>query len=160
MDVRRRIVIDALALTIAVLAFPHSAWAGPGRVQVHVSLKHACTILDIQDLHFGELDPSNLAPVRASAMITYWCTNGSPYSIDLNEGENYDGVRGARRMKHGGGRLDMLHYQIAEPTRFSGIGQGASLPETHKVRALILQADIEKMSASTYLDNITVTIEP
>jgi len=150
--------IGVLWMLVFVAGIPHSAWAG--KVPVRASLVRRCAVVNVEEMHFGEIDPSVLRTVYASANVTYWCSIGSPYVLDVDEGSNYDPARGARQMQHGSDHSDTLHYHLVEPVHIEGVGKGAIQPEIHEVRAFLLPSDIQKIRASDYFDHLTATFEP
>lgn len=151
-------VVLACAGAALLAAVAATASAASGKITVKASIAGSCTIAGLGDLNFGELDQSSSNAATATGTVLYWCTKDTPYTVALNNGENYDTGSDKRQMKQSGGAA-LLPYQL-DIDKKSGIGNGPASNERLLLTGEILGADIRKGVAANYLDNVIVTFEP
>jgi spore coat protein U-like protein len=88
--------LSAIACGIVATICPIEAQAGTatGNLTVQMTITGSCTI-GAATLNFGSDAGAALltAGVNASTTVSVTCTNGSPYSIGMDNGQNYLGTR-------------------------------------------------------------------
>lgn len=151
-----------LALCIFLLLLQLAARDGradTGDILVRVIVEGGCTIVDSGELDFGVLNPASGNPATATGTVSYWCAKGTPYSIQLGNGENYDAGKGLRQMVQEGGS-GTLPYALQEPPGNPYIGNGPTPPDTFQMVATVRAEDVRNAAAAAYRDNLVITIEP
>ncbi|MCC8979283.1 spore coat U domain-containing protein [Bradyrhizobium acaciae] len=103
--------IGALALFVAVAPGHHtSAQAGTStaNLTVQITITASCTI-NAATLNFGSVAGTTLATTlqSGSTTVSVTCTNGSPYSIAMDNGANVSGSQ--RRMANAG---NFINYDL------------------------------------------------
>lgn len=146
---------SAGAMAFATVAA--TALAASDKAVMKASIAANCTIVAVGELNFGALDQSSNES-SATSSVFYWCTKGTPYTITLDNGENYDAGSAKRQMKQLGG-TGLLPYQLSIDKE-SGIGNGLPVNERMVLSGTIFGHDIRSSIAADYVDNVTVTIEP
>jgi spore coat protein U-like protein len=157
-----------LGLYTAVMA---QAATATGSLTVQMTITASCTI-SAATLNFGTLSGTSVIAVatNASVNVSVTCTNGSPYSIAMNNGANASGSQ--RRMTNGTGFINYNLFTDAGRTSpwttatssttctstnscYLGTGNGAaqSVPVFGQVPAVG-----SAPTAGTYTDTVTMTI--
>jgi spore coat protein U-like protein len=110
-------------------------------------------------LAFGSIDPSSLAPVTATASMTFRCTGSSAvatYFVASDDGLYETGV-GAPRMRHATSPANYLPYTLNLP-------QTASVPRntvtTLTITGTVAVADFQNALAGAYADTVVMTMTP
>lgn len=161
-------VAALLSLCSVVMA---QAATATGTLTVQMTITASCTI-SAATLNFGTLPGTSViaGATNASVNISVTCTNGSPYSIAMNNGANASGSQ--RRMTNGTSFINYNLYTDAGRTNpwttatssttctstnscYLGTGNGAaqSIPVYGQVPAVG-----SAPTASTYTDTVTMTI--
>ncbi len=163
----------AIAIGLVCLAAATRAWAATAtaNLTVQITITASCTI-SATTLNFGTLAGTavSASPTSASTNVSVTCTNGSPYSIGMDNGANASGSQ--RRMKSGTNFLNYNLYTNAGLTNawttatstttctttnscFLGTGNGAaqSVPIYGQMPAVG-----SAPPAGTYSDTVTMTI--
>lgn len=142
-----------------------------GTLTVQMTISTSCTI-SAATLNFGSLPGTAViaGATNASVNVSVTCTNGSPYSIAMNNGANASGSQ--RRMTNGASFINYNLYTDAGRTSpwttatssttctstnscYLGTGNGSaqSVPVYGQVPAVG-----SAPTASTYTDTVTMTI--
>ena len=161
-------VAALLGVCTAVTA---QAATATGTLTVQMTISSSCTI-SAATLNFGSLPGTAViaGATNASVNVSVTCTNGSPYSIAMNNGANASGSQ--RRMTNGASFINYNLYTDAGRTNawttatssttctstnscFLGTGNGAaqSVPVYGQMPAVG-----SAPTASTYTDTVTMTI--
>lgn len=101
--------VAALLLALADGGTVAQAGTATANLTVQITITAACTI-NAATLDFGSNPGTNLlsANVDTSTTVSVTCTNGSPYSIGMDNGANVSGAQ--RRMKNG--VSNFLNYNL------------------------------------------------
>lgn len=159
------------ALLSACSAVTAQAATATGSLTVQMTISVSCTI-SAATLNFGNLPGTSViaGATNASVNVSVTCTNGSPYSIAMNNGANASGSQ--RRMTNGTTFISYNLYTDAARTSawttatssttctstnscYLGTGNGSaqSIPVYGQVPAVG-----SAPTASTYTDTVTMTI--
>jgi len=109
-------------------------------------------------LGFGALDPNSSSDASASAMVTFWCTKGSGYSITDDDGLYETGVN-LNRMRHAVDNAEFIPYTLTYNPA-SGTGTGKTVPITLNISGTIANANYVNALAGDYGDTVVLTINP
>lgn len=160
--VMKRLLLSTLLIaSFAGSPSPTTAAQATTELQVRVTVASTCdvSVLGASALDFGTVQ-STAANVAATAQLQVRCTNGTPYSVALDLGDNASG--GMRRMVNGSNYLPYGLYRSADtsqpwtdqPTeRHSGSGSGAT--QTISVYGVLPGANAP---AGAYVDTVTATL--
>jgi spore coat protein U-like protein len=108
-------------------------------------------------LAFGSLDPGTGGDVNASASTTFWCTNGTSYSISDDDGLHESGT--TQRMEHTGTPGNFIAYGFSYNPA-TGTGSGRTTPITLNISGTVVFADYQNALAGDYSDTVVLTITP
>lgn len=145
-----------LLVALAAMAFAGVAGAETIGVGVSANVLGKCKFDTSADAVFGDLDPMAPAAQTATGSVTFWCTNGTSYTLTSNNGANASGVQ--KRLK-GPGATDFINYTLALASG-SGTGSGKSTAITVNANASLAGAAYQDAVAGSYSDTVTVTIAP
>lgn len=151
-------IVAGAAAIAALLCVPDlSAQTGDTRtVQVTATVKGSCRFDSTPNINFGELDPS-LATDRTQAVdVTFKCTKGVTYTLTVGNGLNFSG--GKNRMKAASGP-DFIPYDVT-PKSLGGTGKGFGATDTINIRGTVSGPDYQNVSAGSYADTVTLSIQP
>ncbi|QIL73670.1 spore coat protein U domain-containing protein [Diaphorobacter sp. HDW4B] len=147
------------------LGFVMSAHAGSETTtfNVKITITDNCTItgLAASDVDFGSVVRSNTAP-DAQGNLVVICSSGTPYTVGLNNGANYNGT--LRTMILGTNQIPYALYKDAGRTDawgsagtalFSGTGtgNGVNLPVYGRI-----STGATNVPAGSYIDTVTATL--
>ena len=168
---RWAIAVEVVALLSLCTVVTAQAATATGTLTVQMTISASCTI-SAATLNFGSLPGTSViaGATNASVNVSVTCTNGSPYSVAMNNGANASGSQ--RRMTNGTSFINYNLYTDAGRTSlwttatssttctstnscFLGTGNGAaqSIPVFGQVPAVG-----SAPTASTYTDTVTMTI--
>jgi spore coat protein U-like protein len=105
------------------------------------------------------LDPtSGSAATGVVSQPTFWCTNGTSYTLSDNDGLNASA--GAQRMvgTSAANLGQFIPYSFSYST--TGAGTGKSTPITMDIAATVANASFINATAGAYSDTVTITINP
>lgn len=167
-------IIWVVAASLVCLSTSPMAQAGTAtaNLTVQITITAACTI-NAATLNFGASVPGTTlvaSNVDASTTVSVTCTNGSPYSIGMDNGANVSGSQ--RRMKSGSNFLNYNLYVDAGLTNawttaassstcttsnscFLGTGNGSS--QSVSIYGRVPSIGIAPPTGS-YTDTVTMTI--
>jgi spore coat protein U-like protein len=146
----------ALACWLVVLASP--VYAGDAAtVRVTANVLGVCKVVGVDDIRFGDLDPSQPINSQAQGAVRFMCTRGVDYRLSIDQGQYYDAGAALRRMRGAGNHY--LPYALAGDG-FSGTGTGFRAPIELPLSATIRGEDYRDLPASGYEDVIRVVLEP
>jgi len=173
-----------MALSIAALGLAYSGTAeaftqtATGSMNLSATLVAACTVTTAP-LAFGTYD--NVSNLAASSNITVNCSNGVPYRIDIDAGQNIFVPGSFRRLKTGTAPADYpntLAYRLSRTsvlgnndwgdngatycttctTLVTGkSGTGIGVDEIHTVYGVLLKSSLVSTLGS-FTDTVTVTV--
>ena len=167
-----RVLVVALVAQFA-MDFQATAWAGTStaNLTVQVTVTASCTI-NASTLNFGTVAGTVLATTlqSGSTTVAVTCTNSSPYSIAMDNGQNVSGAQ--RRMANGGNFINYNLYTDSAHTYpwttatssttctttndcFLGTGNGSS--QTVNIYGTV-PATSTAPTPGTYSDTVTMTI--
>ena len=138
-----------------------SAAADTANLNVSANILGTCVIQSIQSVNFGDLTQGTTAPDKtATGSVTYWCTKGASYTVNLGLGNNPQGT--VRRMQGQAttNQAEFLPYNLVSNSPASGTGQGPAAPEAHNVSATVLGTDYNALSVGGFVDTVVITITP
>ena len=129
-----------------------------------VSVSNACSIVSVSDATWSAIDGNFQSNANSSSGgVTVLCTDNTPYSIGLNNGQNFST---SRRMTDGSG--DYISYNVYQDSGYSvawgDIGSGSELTGTGNGanQASTVYAQIPSgqspVPAGSYSDVIVVTL--
>lgn len=151
-------VVSLVAVLFACCLAIAPAHAGDAAtVRVTANVLGVCKVLSIEDIGFGDIDPSRSVDAEARGSVRFMCTRGVDYNIVIDQGRHYDAALGQRRMRAEDGSL--LPYAL-EATDFSGVGTGFRAPIELPLAASIRGEDYRDLPAASYEDVIRVILEP
>lgn len=156
-----------LGSIILIVFLAHTCWAGSTTANMTVSANvvQDCTIT-ANGLSFP--DYSGAADVTAESTLELNCSPTLPYTIDLDQGDNYGTSTAGNRGLNAGVYGVNLKYQLYKDaahqtiwgTFFSGgesfSATGSGTAQTHTVYGLVLAGQYP--DAGAYTDSITVTV--
>lgn len=145
------------ALLLVATGFSSAAMAG-GNATVNVSATVTGTCLfNSNGAVAFTLDPGSASDATGSVtQPTFWCTNGTTYTISDDLGVNEATPGSApRRMTNG---TDFIPYSFSYTA--SGAGAGKNNPITMDIVASVANADFVNAPAGSYTDTVTLTITP
>jgi spore coat protein U-like protein len=155
------IALSAIALALA----PASANAATDTdtMTVTATVIASCNVA-AEDLALGNYDPVAPTPLAAATTIDVVCTNGTTYSIALDEGLGSGASIATRKMTSGANTLNYSLYQDASHTDLWGETAGVNTLDdtgtgaiqTFDVYGLVPAA--QTASAGAYSDTINVTV--
>lgn len=162
----KRYVSTLVVVTSFGLAQIASAATQTTNFQVSAQVGTTCTI-SVLPLAFGNYDPTSVAPLNGSTTITLTCTGGTPYTIDLDEGQNKTGSSSptvpARTMFDGTNNLNYFLY--SDPTLLTTWGAGAGAPATANAtgtaQSITIYGQIpatQVVGSGTYTDQVVATV--
>lgn len=147
-----------LVLLLGLLALPSPASAGDAAtVRVTANVLGVCKVVGVDDIHFGDLDPSQPINSQAQGAVRFMCTRGVDYRLSIDQGQHPDAATALRRMRGGGDHY--LPYALSGDG-FSGTGTGFRTPIELPLSATIRGEDYRDLPASGYEDVIRVVLEP
>jgi len=145
-------------IALAVLAFSGAAWAADtNTVTVSAVVTRTCKFSSATStLNFPPLDPSTPVNVNGSTSTRYWCTKDvTTGPVTATNGGNWSGT--SRRMAGPGG--DLIPYTLGlTPDAAPNAGPGS--PRTLTIGGSVLGADYTGVTAGSYQDTVTLTINP
>ncbi|MGY3489797.1 spore coat protein U-like protein [Bradyrhizobium sp. USDA 4011] len=165
--------MGAVALFAVASGYQTSAQAGTStaNLTVQITITAACTI-NAATLNFGSVSGTTLATTlqSGSTTVSVTCTNGSPYSIAMDNGANVSGSQ--RRMANAGNFINYDLYTDAAHTNpwttatssttctttngcFLGTGDGSA--QTINIFGTVPATGIAP-NTGTYTDTVVMTI--
>jgi spore coat protein U-like protein len=143
-------------VAVVVVAMAGSAMAlDTTTVAVSASVTGTCRFLGGGTVSFT-LDPAvggNVSGVVTQP--TFWCTNGTTYTITDDNGGNYSGT--SRRMQRGTSG-EFIPYTFTYTG--TGTGGGRNATRTMNIASSVAEADYTGATTGTYTDTVTLTITP
>ena len=98
----------ATTAAVALLAtqFPAHAASGSANFDVSIQVNATCAI-SASNMSFGSITTGTTSNTDATSSLTVNCSNGTPYTISLGNGNNYSG---GRRMTNGTTNINYYLY--------------------------------------------------
>lgn len=160
----RKRIIAVFASPLALLAAPATAQTATAQFNVQITITEECQINSADNLNFGSTGVLDAA-VDGTSTIRIQCTNGTTYSIGIDEGAGSGATIGTRLLTGSGtatvqyalyrnaGRTQLWGDTIGTDTVGStGTGAEQSFPVYARVPAQSTPAP------DTYNDTVTVTV--
>jgi spore coat protein U-like protein len=158
MNARGRYGLVFVALLWGLMTLVSPAYAGDAAtVRVTANVLSVCKVVGVDDIRFGDLDPSQPINSQAQGAVRFMCTRGVNYRLSIDHGQHYDAGIAQRRMRGVGDHY--LPYGLAGDG-FSGTGTGFRTPIELPLSAMIRGEDYRDLPASGYEDVIRVVLEP
>lgn len=157
--------IALLAMAAAGLVMASSAQAGTANMQVTADVAATCSV-DAATMAFGTYDTLTGAELGSPATsIGFTCSNGTTYTVTLDNGQNYDGTGTTRRLNHSGNGTtadDYLTYGIFEDASFQVPFAEMSAAATGAPQSVTVYGRIDgnqtTAKAGAYDDTVLITI--
>ena len=129
MNIRLSTLVVSSAAVIAALSI-HPAQAATGSTNFDVSIQvNATCAISASNMAFGSITTGTTSNSDATSTLTVNCSNGTPYTIPLENGTNYSA---GRRMASGASYINYYLYsdngrstQWNTTTTKSGTGSGS-----------------------------------
>jgi spore coat protein U-like protein len=155
---RKGRVAAALAAAISGLfiAEPAAQTGDTRTMQVTANVRGSCRFEATPNIDFGELDPALATDKEQSVDVTFKCTKGVSYQLTVGDGLNFSG--GTNRMA-GSVSTDFIAYEVT-PKTLTGAGKGFGVTDTIQVRGTVRGPSYENVSAGSYADTVTLSIQP
>lgn len=150
---RARMILSSLGLVLVFAGMSLAADSNTLTVQANVlgtcKFSSATSLLD-----FLTLDPSNPVVVNVSATTKFWCTKGVTTDAITSD----TGIHGAFNMKHAT-LADLIPYTLTL-TKDAAANTGPASPRTLTIAGSVAGAAYSGVSAGSYSDTVTLTINP
>ena len=132
--------------------------AGSNTLTVQANVAGTCKFSSATSLlDFLTLDPSVGSNVTVTATTQFWCTKGVTTDvITANNGVNFSG--GSKNMKHAT-LADLIPYTLTL-TPDGAANNGPASPRTLTLSGTVLGVNYAGVSAGTYSDTVTLSINP
>lgn len=123
-------------------------------VSVSATVVGTCKFISGGSISFT-LDPSLGGNVNGTVnQPRFWCTRGARYTISDDDGVNESGT--THQMTNGSGEYIPYSFDYTA----TGTGNGPSNPITMDISSTVLESNYLNVSAGSYSDTVTLTIEP
>ena len=132
--------------------------ADTSNMPVTATVLAVCKLNSTPTLAFGTLDPSSGVNVTQTATVSFWCSQGTSYSISPDNGLHYDGANTTRRMK-GPGASDFIAYSLS-PASATGTGAGTSTALNLAFSGTVQGSSYVNATVGSYSDTVVITITP
>lgn len=151
----RRILMAMVAVAVVAMAGV-AAEADTTTVSVNATVTGTCRFLTGGSVAFT-LDPASVADAAGTVTNpTFWCTNGTAYTITDDDGVN-DVVLGVHRMRLGA-TTNYIPYAFSYTS--TGTGGGRTAVRTMNIAATVVNSDFANAAEGSYADTVTLTINP
>jgi spore coat protein U-like protein len=153
-------------LAAAGMVLSSTVNAAEANLAVSADVQATCSV-SAATLAFGTYDTISGAAVDKTTAISFTCSNGTTYSVSLNNGLYYDSTVGSetRRMNHSGAgttAADYLTYKLYEGTGTTTIWDGMSGSSTGATQSVDVTGRIDSgqttSKAGTYSDTVVITV--
>ncbi len=118
------LILLVLALAFALGSVPAFAASDQDTFLVTASVVPSCRFTTTTDVNFGNLDVYGFGTKAANGSVSVLCTNGGSYTVELDNGVNYD-TSGNRYMANGPASLAYELYQDEATTKIWKTGTDA-----------------------------------
>jgi spore coat protein U-like protein len=118
-------LIALAAVALALAPITAMAATDTDTMTVTATVIASCNVA-ADDLALGNYDPVAPTPLAAATAIDVICTNGTSYSIALDEGQGSGASVATRKMTSGANTLNYSLYQDASHTDLWGETQGVN----------------------------------
>jgi len=135
--------LDTATVTVSAIVSPTCKFSAPATAT----------------LSFPVLDPGNAVNVNASTTLSFWCTDGTAYTITDDDGLYATGVNLNRMRSTALPTPEFIPYSISYNPA-TGSGTGPASPITLTFTGTILGTDYASSSPDLYNDTVTLTINP
>lgn len=110
-------------------------------------------------LNFGDLDPTNPAPVTTSATINFRCAGSEPLAtFFITAGNGLHFSAGNRQMQNASDAGSYIPYQVSLSPHTATVPK--NVDQTLTVNGLINGADYRYANAGSYADQVVLSINP
>lgn len=145
-------------VAVALVAMAGTVMAAPPfdtTVNVSATVTGNCRFLSGGSVAFT-LDPA-IGGVATGAVTqpTFWCTNGTTYTVTDDDGANASG--GTHRMQRGA-TGEFIPYTFTYTP--GGTGGGRNATRTMDIASTVAELDYINATAGLYTDTVTLTITP
>jgi len=110
-------------------------------------------------LSFGVLDPGSPVDVNANTTLSFWCTDGTSYTITDDDGLYETGLNANRMRSTVLATPEFIPYSISYNPA-TGSGTGPASPITLTFTGNLLGTNYATRSPDVYNDTVTLTINP
>lgn len=157
--------IALLMVASAAVVGASSAQAGTANLSVTADVAATCSV-DAATMAFGTYDTlSGSAKASPATAINFTCSNGTTYSVSLDNGQNYDDTNATRRLQHsanGTSAADYLSYNIYEDAGFTTAFDGVAAAATGASQSVtiygLIDAGQTASKAGSYDDTVVITV--
>lgn len=151
----KKMKLAALALSLVGILSAGNAMAATTDVSVTATITGTCRFNAAPTLNLT-LDQSLTTDATGTGNLTFWCTNGTAYTLG-DEANPLVGDGAFSGTLVAG--LNNIPYSIAY-TNYTGVGAGKTTAITSALTATVVNADYVNKPAGTYTDTVTFTITP
>lgn len=163
MNIKTVIASTLLALGGLTALDAQASTSTTANFNVKITITSTCTIntTSATDVNFGNV-ASSQTNAAASGVINVTCTNRTPYTLALDNGQNF--ATGTRNMKITGGGTDLVAYQMFQDSAHTqpwGTGSSAySSTGNGSAQALTMYGLVPSanQAAGDYSDVVTATV--
>ncbi len=131
---------------------------------VNATVLSVCSV-SASALNFGNYDPTSATDLDASTTLDVLCTDGTSFTVGLNQGTASGATVSSRAMVNGANTLDYALFQDAGRTTNWGNTPGSDTPAadtaTVTANSLTVYGRVtagQNVPAGGYSDTITVTV--
>ena len=166
MSICMRILAGTIPVALVAAAGPAHAYANrsTGSLPVSLTVDNSCRLVT-KPLVFGIVTGS--PTIRATTTLVAQCTAGTPYSVGIDNGKNWDGR--TRRM-YGGqaqGKVWYADYKLYRDAAYSALWSTAAgerktgvIPASGSETMTIYgEAVAKNIRANAYIDTVTVVFD-
>ncbi len=125
-------------------------------LDVSASVTVRCKVESRGDIAFGALDPAQAINTFASTEARVSCTRCAVYRIAVDNGRNFNAVRGARQMVSERG--EALAYTLTIENS-GGLGNGWFKPSVTRLVANVRGNDYVDLPGGHYQDVVRISVE-
>lgn len=152
-----------LLIALMALAAPVLAGTDTDNLSVTATVAASCSVETTQDVAFGTIDSATVNTAEGTVTVT--CTNGTGYSIALDDGDYYSS---GRRMQGDTVTTSYLPYELYQDSGYitlwgdgthgsvKGSLTGTGSGEAHTVYGRITAGQYP--APDTYADTVVVTV--
>jgi spore coat protein U-like protein len=157
--------IALIALAVAGVVVVSSAQAGTNNLTVSADVQATCSV-GAAAMAFGTYDTLTGSAVPSTQTdITFTCSNGTTYTVALDNGLHYDATGATRRMQHSGAgttAADHLAYALYEDSGLTTAFDGFSAASTGASQTVSIWGEIANgqttAKAGAYADTVVITV--
>jgi spore coat protein U-like protein len=145
-----------LAVALSLDSLPVSPETGS--LDLNARIRGSCKIERIKPVDFGDIQQDGRTSRTVSAAVTFWCSKGLAYRIDIGRGTSHSGTVRRMRGEAAENADELLPYELVAGSAISGNGRGPLAAEVLALEAVVRTSDYDRLGAGTLRDQVVVTI--